>query len=129
MKKQYRKCTHNLTKNLNTRKRCEICLELTVKTPERHWRHPSVFTVNFEHILHLFLVFPLLTLKKILAGVDRDYHLEHYHYTRWGYSTFVWFDDLTWYLSRYSTSFLSDTFSIQNSYRFSIWLLISPRAE
>ena len=54
-----------------------------------------------------------------------DYYLEHYYYTLWGYSSFVWFDDLTWYLSRYLTSFLSDHFSIQKSYwRFSKWLLI-----
>ena len=51
--------------NRNTRKRCEICSKLTIKTPERrHWRHSGAFTVNFEHISHLFLVFPLLTLKK-----------------------------------------------------------------
>ena len=42
--------------NRNTRKRCEICSKLTMKTPERrHW--------------HLFLVFLLLTLNKyMLAG-------------------------------------------------------------
>ena len=45
----------------NTRKRCEICSKLTMKTPERRqWR----FIVNFEHISHLFLVFLLLTLNK-----------------------------------------------------------------
>ena len=39
--------------NGNTKKRCEICYKLTIKTPERH-----------EHILHLFLVSLLLTLNK-----------------------------------------------------------------
>ena len=39
--------------NINTRKRCEICSKLTVKTPERR-RCSGVFTVNFEHILQLF---------------------------------------------------------------------------
>ena len=32
--------------NRNTRK-CEICLKLTIKSPERR---SSVFIVNFEHI-------------------------------------------------------------------------------
>ena len=51
--------------NRNTRKRCEICSKLTVKTPERHhWGRSGAFIVNFEHIPHLFLVFLLLTLNK-----------------------------------------------------------------
>ena len=51
--------------NRNTRKRCEICSKLTIKTPERGQRRCSgVFIVNFEHILHLFLMFPLLALNK-----------------------------------------------------------------
>ena len=51
--------------NWNNRKRCEICSKLTIKTPEQcQWRRSSVFIVNFEHILHLFLIFPLLTLNK-----------------------------------------------------------------
>ena len=46
-------------KNRNTRKRCHICLKLTRKTADRgHW-HRFIFTVNFEHTLHLFLVFLL----------------------------------------------------------------------
>ena len=49
--------------NKNTRTKCEICSKLTIKTPERrHWRRFGVFIVNFEHISHLFQVFPLLTL-------------------------------------------------------------------
>ena len=51
--------------NRNTRTRCEICLKLTIKTPERRqWRRSGVFIVNFERISHLFLVFLLLTLSK-----------------------------------------------------------------
>ena len=47
--------------NRRTRIRCEICLKLTIKTPEqRQWRTSGVFIINFEHILHL--VFLLLTL-------------------------------------------------------------------
>ena len=42
---------------------CEICSKLKIKTPEQRQRRRSdVFIVNFEHILHLVLVFLLLTL-------------------------------------------------------------------
>ena len=45
-----------------TRKRCEICSKLTIKTPERcPRRSPVVLIVNYENISHLFLVFLLLT--------------------------------------------------------------------
>ena len=56
--------------NREARKKCEICSEVTIKTPEwRHWCHSGVFIVNFEHISYLFLVFLLLTWnKQILAG-------------------------------------------------------------
>ena len=51
--------------NRNTRARCEICSELTIKIPERrHWRRSGIFIVDFEHILHLVLRFPLLTLSR-----------------------------------------------------------------
>ena len=37
--------------NRNTKKKCEICSKLIIKTPERHqWRLSGVFIVNFEHI-------------------------------------------------------------------------------
>ena len=48
--------------NRNTRKRIEMSPKLTMRTPERrHWRRSGVFVINFEHILHHFLVFLLLT--------------------------------------------------------------------
>ena len=51
--------------NRNTRARCEICSKLAIKTPERRQcRRSGVFIVNFEHISHLALVFPLLTLSR-----------------------------------------------------------------
>ena len=51
--------------NRNSRKRCKICSKFKIKTPEQlHWRRFSVFIANFEHILHVFLVFLLLTLNK-----------------------------------------------------------------
>ena len=44
-----------LVNNKNTRKRCEICLKLTIKTPERHH----------------FLMFLLLSLNRwIFVGMD-----------------------------------------------------------
>ena len=49
----------------NAKTRCEICSELTIKTPEpRQWRRSGVFIVNFEYISHLVLVFLLLTLNR-----------------------------------------------------------------
>ena len=49
--------------NSNTGTRCEICSMLTIKIPERRqWRRSGICIVNFEHILHLVLVFLLLTL-------------------------------------------------------------------
>ena len=60
--------THNYlfeVNNESNRKRCEICSKLTIKTLElRHWLCSGVFTVNFVHISHIFLVFPSLTLSK-----------------------------------------------------------------
>ena len=51
--------------NRNTRKRCEICSKLTIKTPNRRqWRRSGVFIVNFKHISYLVLVFLLLTLSR-----------------------------------------------------------------
>ena len=56
----------------NTRKRCEIFLKLTIKTPEwLQWRRSGVFIINFKYISRLFLVFLLLTLNKLLlAGLS-----------------------------------------------------------
>ena len=46
--------------NRSTRARCEICSELTIKTPEGYKRRRSgVLIVNFEHISHFVLVFLL----------------------------------------------------------------------
>ena len=48
--------------NRNTRKGLETCSKLTIKSPERQGCRFGVFTVNFEHILHFFLVLLLFTL-------------------------------------------------------------------
>ena len=54
--------------NKNTRKRCEMCSKLTIKTPERHYWHSYGIFIIFEYILLLFLVFLLLTLnRQVLA--------------------------------------------------------------
>ena len=42
----------------STGKWCEICSKLRTMTPERHqWIRFAVFTVNFEHISHVFKCF------------------------------------------------------------------------
>ena len=50
--------------NGNTRTMCEICLKLTIKTPEQRRRRSGVFIVKCEQNSHMVLVFPLLTSKK-----------------------------------------------------------------
>ena len=61
---QANKCMFRVN-NRNSRKRCEIYLKLTVKTPDScQWYRSDIFIVNFEHISHLFRVFLLLTLNK-----------------------------------------------------------------
>ena len=51
--------------NRNTRKWCEICSTLAIKTPEQlQWGRPGGFIVNFEDISHFFLVFLLSSLMK-----------------------------------------------------------------
>ena len=48
--------------DISTTKRCEIYLKITIKPQEwRHWHCFDVFIVTSECILHLFLVFLLLT--------------------------------------------------------------------
>ena len=51
--------------NRNTRKIGETFSKLTMKTPDRRRRRGSgIFIVDFEHILHHFLMLLLLTLNK-----------------------------------------------------------------
>ena len=59
-------------KNANIRTICEICSKLAIKIPKR--RRSGVFIVNLKQILHMFLVFRLLTLNSkcrlgILNGI------------------------------------------------------------
>ena len=40
---------------------CEICSELTTEIPKRrYWRRSGVLIVNFEQILQIAVLFPLL---------------------------------------------------------------------
>ena len=65
MEKVHIPASTSLFKVNNTRKRCKICSKLTIKTlEERQLRRSGIFIVNFEYILHLFLVFLLMTLNK-----------------------------------------------------------------
>ena len=51
----------------------EICSKLTIKIPEqRQWRRFGIIIVNCEHILHLVLVFLLLTLNMQLPARDES---------------------------------------------------------
>ena len=57
----------------NTRTRSEITSKLTIKTPEQlQWCRSVVFIINFEHILHLDLVFLLLTLSRQMLARNND---------------------------------------------------------
>ena len=51
----------------------QIKNELFQKNNTRHWRRFGVFIVNFEHISHLFLVFLLLTLNRLMPAVYTHY--------------------------------------------------------
>ena len=54
--------------NRNTRKKCEICSKLTIKTPEWiHWLRSGVFVLNFEYVSFIFLlfIFPTTDFEKV----------------------------------------------------------------
>ena len=62
-----------IVNNSYTRKRCEICSNLAIKTPK--WSS-TIFVVDFEHISHLFLVFLLLTLNKLVFAGSHPINLK-----------------------------------------------------
>ena len=66
--------------NGNTSNRCKICSKLIKKTPKRgHWCRSGVFIVNFQHILHLVLVFLLLILnRQIFAGIHKNHPINQF---------------------------------------------------
>ena len=49
--------------NGDTKAISDFCSKMTIKTPERHWRHSGAFIDNFEQISHI-LVFLLLDMNK-----------------------------------------------------------------
>ena len=58
--------------NRNTKKRCGICSEFTIKISERHqWRRFGVFVINFDHIWHFLLESLLLTLNRQIFADTR----------------------------------------------------------
>ena len=46
-------CILAQSSNKNTRKRCELCLKLTIKTERRHWLRSGVFIFSFVSIVDL----------------------------------------------------------------------------
>ena len=54
--------------NGSTRKTCEICSKLIIKTPKR--RRCDVFIISFEDISHLALVFCIDNFEQVNAGWD-----------------------------------------------------------
>ena len=54
--------------------------KISIKTLEQgHWRRSGVFTANFEHNSHLFLVFLLLTLnRQMFVGLILQSERESY---------------------------------------------------
>ena len=69
--------------NRNTRNKTEICSELIIKTPERHyWCLSGVFIVNFEHISYLVILFLLLTLSMSLPAAKQD-TFDHFWTDTW----------------------------------------------
>ena len=56
---------YQLKVNGSFKGRCDICSELTVKTPEqRLWHRSSAFIANFELGLHPVLIFILVALSR-----------------------------------------------------------------
>ena len=52
--------------NRNTKKRCKICLNLTIETPERrHWRRSGVFIVSFGHYFTPFSSVSIVEFKQV----------------------------------------------------------------
>ena len=62
----------NNRKTKNTRAWFEMCLHLSVKTPEwRHWLCSGFFIANFQQILHNHLVFLSMTLRESKCWLSR----------------------------------------------------------
>ena len=70
--------------NRNSRKRFEICSELTIKTPERHqWCRPGFFIFNFEHVSHLFSSVSIVVFEQVNVCWMRCITLQVYGRNPW----------------------------------------------
>ena len=71
--------------NRNTRKRCEICSKLTIKTTKQSQEgHSGVFIVNFKHILHFFSSVSIVDLnRQIFAGFLWLWHFQSVNRNVW----------------------------------------------
>ena len=51
--------------------KCEICSQLTIKTPKRRRRRFGVFIVNCEHISHLCSSVSIVNFEQVDGGWDK----------------------------------------------------------
>ena len=68
--------------NRNTRARCEICSELTIKTLERcQWGCSDVFIVNSEHVLTPCSSVTIFKFEQVNAGWGMlIFYFQKYHF-------------------------------------------------
>ena len=63
--------------NINTRKRCELCSKLIIKTPERRHGIVLVFLYLTLNIIHTFLSVFIVDFKQVNVNWDRINPLIH----------------------------------------------------
>ena len=109
--------------NRNIWKRCEICLKLPIKTPER--RHClrvwclRVFIVNIEHISHLFQMFLVSILKKQMSA-GRQYKMDRMMYTFVKITVKLGDQGQIWIIDKETASL--SRFSLLLCYNFDLWV-------
>ena len=114
--------------NRNIWKRCEICLKLPIKTPER--RHClrfwclcvwclRVFIVNIEHISHLFQMFLLSILKKQMSA-GKQYKMDRMMYTFVKITVKLGDQGQIWIIDKETASL--SRFSLLLCYNFDLWV-------
>ena len=73
--------------NRNTRKRCEMCSKLPIKTPgRRQWHRSGVSIVNFEHISHLFSSVSIVDFEQVNVSWEsflRNFHNLDIHHNKY----------------------------------------------
>ena len=114
--------------NRNIWKRCETCLKLPIKTPER--RHClrvwclcvwclRVFIVNIEHISHLFQMFLLSILKKQMSA-GKQYKMDRMMYTFVKITVKLGDQGQIWIIDKETASL--SRFSLLLCYNFDLWV-------